>query len=392
MSDSIQRSVIGLRAITKRGSCGVCMKLIFSSARNHRHAVSTAATFIAVLCLSGPAGLQTGCGSAFAQSHDDIARNANKSHRVYVVPFQRANGKISQLSIYRVEASLKTLMSMNSSLDLIDAPNTQPAPRGPRVASPKALGKLVKLGSLTGNFRGQAARFSKGWKLDFLVMGFIVRDGDKFKLATFMYSAARKQVAQVAVTQFSRSLTGLQAKLVNVEQMVANAVTNFPLRHIVRRRPDIYSPPSERRPPPVTPRPTPRTAPIPPPRSPDSTTSSKTSPPPIYRRQPDFRGPPEKIPGPIYKPTDEKPATQPVRVKPLPRPLVRENAPFVTLDRDMSGLELNESFDSEPLYKKWWLWTAVGAVVVGGVVTAILLSTDPDAGAPAGWSVKARWE
>ncbi len=28
-----------------------------------------------------------------------------------------------------------------------------------------------------------------------------------------------------------------------------------------------------------------------------------------------------------------------------------------------------------PIYKKWWLWTAVGAVVAGGVVTAAVLAT-----------------
>jgi tetratricopeptide (TPR) repeat protein len=28
-----------------------------------------------------------------------------------------------------------------------------------------------------------------------------------------------------------------------------------------------------------------------------------------------------------------------------------------------------------PIYKKWWLWTAVGAVVAGGVVVAVVLST-----------------
>ncbi len=29
---------------------------------------------------------------------------------------------------------------------------------------------------------------------------------------------------------------------------------------------------------------------------------------------------------------------------------------------------------SPPLYKKWWFWTGVGAVVAGGVVTGVLLS------------------
>jgi hypothetical protein len=30
---------------------------------------------------------------------------------------------------------------------------------------------------------------------------------------------------------------------------------------------------------------------------------------------------------------------------------------------------------SEPVYTKWWFWTIIGAVVVGGVVTAVVLSS-----------------
>jgi hypothetical protein len=30
---------------------------------------------------------------------------------------------------------------------------------------------------------------------------------------------------------------------------------------------------------------------------------------------------------------------------------------------------------SSPIYAKWWFWTIIGAVVVGGVVTAVALSS-----------------
>ena len=30
--------------------------------------------------------------------------------------------------------------------------------------------------------------------------------------------------------------------------------------------------------------------------------------------------------------------------------------------------------DAKPVYKKWWFWTGVGAVVVAGVVTAVLIA------------------
>ena len=33
--------------------------------------------------------------------------------------------------------------------------------------------------------------------------------------------------------------------------------------------------------------------------------------------------------------------------------------------------------DEQPIYTKWWFWTAVGGVVVAGLVTALVLSRDP---------------
>jgi tetratricopeptide (TPR) repeat protein len=33
--------------------------------------------------------------------------------------------------------------------------------------------------------------------------------------------------------------------------------------------------------------------------------------------------------------------------------------------------------DDQPIYTKWWFWTAVGGVVVAGLLTAVLLSRDP---------------
>jgi hypothetical protein len=37
---------------------------------------------------------------------------------------------------------------------------------------------------------------------------------------------------------------------------------------------------------------------------------------------------------------------------------------------------------SQPVYKTWWFWTGVGVVVVGGVVTAIVLSSKSAAQSP----------
>jgi hypothetical protein len=54
-------------------------------------------------------------------------------------------------------------------------------------------------------------------------------------------------------------------------------------------------------------------------------------------------------------------------------------APAAGLDTTAASLTSapaarDESASDQPLYKKWWVWTGVGAVVVGGAVTAFLLS------------------
>jgi hypothetical protein len=60
-------------------------------------------------------------------------------------------------------------------------------------------------------------------------------------------------------------------------------------------------------------------------------------------------------------------------------------APPAATSSDLTSIPAapNESTNDQPLYKKWWVWTGVGAVVVGGTVTAFLLtrrSNDPCSG------------
>ena len=43
----------------------------------------------------------------------------------------------------------------------------------------------------------------------------------------------------------------------------------------------------------------------------------------------------------------------------------------------------SEPQESSPVYKHWWFWTGIGAVVAGGVVTAIVLSSKSAAKSPA---------
>jgi tetratricopeptide (TPR) repeat protein len=60
---------------------------------------------------------------------------------------------------------------------------------------------------------------------------------------------------------------------------------------------------------------------------------------------------------------------EPATARPASTPATSTNAPVTaatTSDRDQHAT---------PIYKKWWLWTAIGVVVAGGVVLAVVLST-----------------
>jgi hypothetical protein len=63
-------------------------------------------------------------------------------------------------------------------------------------------------------------------------------------------------------------------------------------------------------------------------------------------------------------------------VPPLPAP-EPETSPAATLTATAP-----EPSERRPVYKRWWFWTGVGAVVVGGAVAAFFLTRQPEATPP----------
>ena len=77
-------------------------------------------------------------------------------------------------------------------------------------------------------------------------------------------------------------------------------------------------------------------------------------------------------------PSDEAPVTPPpattTRVEPTPPP-----ASAVAPEDERLAIALSErapppAAAEQPIYKRWWFWAGVGAVVVAGTVTALVLS------------------
>ena len=60
---------------------------------------------------------------------------------------------------------------------------------------------------------------------------------------------------------------------------------------------------------------------------------------------------------------------------PSPPPTAAVPSPVETTTALSVPAERESAANDRPLYKKWWLWTGIGAALVAGTVTAILLST-----------------
>jgi hypothetical protein len=87
--------------------------------------------------------------------------------------------------------------------------------------------------------------------------------------------------------------------------------------------------------------------------------------------QPIPPAPPPAGPGPAAPPpgyTAQPPAPYPAGPPPY-QPAPDQQQPAGTLVAQPAPPQ------AQPVYAKWWFWTIVGAVVVGGVVTAVVLSS-----------------
>lgn len=95
----------------------------------------------------------------------------------------------------------------------------------------------------------------------------------------------------------------------------------------------------------------------------------------------------EELAGTRPVPAAPQPQPQPP-VAPLGTPLAQNTAPPPPLPPASGGSDMAAAShangtvdasqsDERPIYTKWWFWTAVGGVVVAGLLVALLASRDP---------------
>ncbi len=93
-------------------------------------------------------------------------------------------------------------------------------------------------------------------------------------------------------------------------------------------------------------------------------------PPPVEPSPPPVAAPAPVVP--LAPPPAPSPPSAPAPAPETPAP----SAPAAPgVDLSASGAQSPQGSNDEPIYKKWWLWAGVGAVVVGVVVIAVVASS-----------------
>ncbi len=194
---------------------------------------------------------------------------------------------------------------------------------------------------------------------DFVLLGYVGRAGSAYHLGLFLFNAGTGKLAAMDPATIDTELANLQVALLDQESRLARAVAEFPEDRVVRGKTELYTRTALR-------------APVPPP-----------APAPVLAAAPTPALAPYMAPVATTKSVPSAPVVMPTR----------QAAPvggFGEIPEDFPMDILDTPAKKKPLYKQWWLWTAVGAVVVGGAVAAGVLLTKDDGG-PSDVKGQATW-
>lgn len=239
------------------------------------------------------------------------------------------------------------------------------APAEPEKGAEQAFADVVavvKEGSYATDLPTAAAPVVAEANVDFLFMGYVTKDEGDFLLTPFLYDAKSRKTAELEGVRFDPQLTNLQVNLLVLEDRLTASLAAFPRDRVVAERPAVYAVKAA----PVVVQPEPKPEPKPEPVVVAPVVTPEPTPvEPVARRE----GPDSPVydPGaPVYDPNAPLyDPTKPVEAQPPP-------------------------VDEQAWYQKWWVWTIVGAAVVGGAVTAGVLLAPEDEPAKR-FSTEVRW-
>jgi tetratricopeptide (TPR) repeat protein len=252
--------------------------------------------------------------------------------------------------------------TLQAKLVAVAGPAVEEAPGKSAEAAFKDVIGVAKSGQYAAELHRVAGPVVEAATPDYLFLGYVTKDQGDFLLTPFLYEVKSQKTAQLEGVRFDPQLTNLQVNLLVLEDRLTAAVAAFPGDKVVTVRPAVYD---------VKPvaevKPTPPVEPV-------------VAPPPVE---------------PIAKPT---PPVEPV-AKPVPAgpsaavydaaaPVYDPNAPLYDPTKPVA--DLPPRTDEQAWYQKWWVWTIVGAAVVGGAVTAGFLLAPEDEPARR-FSTEVRW-
>ena len=217
----------------------------------------------------------------------------------------------------------------------------------------------------TRDFPETATTAAQAADAQYVLMGFVSKGSEGYILSPFLHQAASQTTVELDEVCFDAELSDLQVKLLVLEDNLTAALAELPADKRISRRPACY----DRKPaaPPVV-----AAVPTPPPTTPATPT------------------PPPTTPATLPPTTPETPpATPPAAAVLAPSaPVYDPNAPIYDPTAPVgSG---GSTGSDEAWYQKWWVWTIVGVVVVGGAVTAGFLLA-PEESKPGEFSVDVQW-
>jgi tetratricopeptide (TPR) repeat protein len=108
-----------------------------------------------------------------------------------------------------------------------------------------------------------------------------------------------------------------------------------------------------------------------------------TAPPPATVPPPIAPAPPATVTLPVVPPPASSPAPPSANPEATASPALTLNAPPPTSSPSTEVIPIGENAapasptESHPLYTRWWFWTAIGVVVLGGIVVAAAAKRDP---------------
>jgi hypothetical protein len=264
--------------------------------------------------------------------------------------------------------------------------------------NPQALPTMTANGTLHRGFSRVAKPIVDRYNLDAIVLLYMRRTPERFEIAPFLFDRKSNRLAELEWIHLDHSLNTLQVNLIVLDEKLNAALANFPKSRIVRSKSDIY---------------TVIKAPKPKPK-PKLTLVLPTPKPPVARPRPKprpvVRPKPRPKPRPVVRPKPRPTATRPPVQPHVQRPV----SVTARLDSGLGGNLGRYAYPDEPLpvstssptpapvrrptiqlpppppvvrptvsrrgrsawYKQWWVWSLVGAAVVGGATTAVVLTLD----------------